>query len=92
MAKAQLKKVSKLWSRDVAKSDSKAKKEEEDADKRLKNMEEAKKIVLKEDPSLGPAERIKIKDGEKYREKRVKIFGWVHRLRRQGKKPQGHYA
>ncbi|KAL1454386.1 hypothetical protein WDU94_010653, partial [Cyamophila willieti] len=85
VAKAQLKKVTKLWKQDVAKSESKAKKEEEDAEKRIKNMEEAKKIVLKEDPSLPPAERIRIKDGEKYRDKRVKIFGWVHRLRRQGK-------
>ncbi|KAI5722518.1 hypothetical protein M8J76_009535 [Diaphorina citri] len=85
IAKAQLKKVSKLVARDNAKSESKVKKEEEDAEKREKNLEEAKKIVLKEDPSLPPAVRIKIKDGEKYRDKRVTIFGWVHRLRRQGK-------
>uniref|UniRef100_A0A8D8S9C7 Asparagine--tRNA ligase, cytoplasmic n=1 Tax=Cacopsylla melanoneura TaxID=428564 RepID=A0A8D8S9C7_9HEMI len=85
VAKAQLKKMTKLWKQDIAKSESKAKKEEEDAEKRVKNMEEAKKIVLQEDPSLPPAEKIRIKDGEKYRDKRVKIFGWVHRLRRQGK-------
>lgn len=85
VAKSQLKKITKLWTRDCAKSDSKAKREEEDAEKRTKNLEGAKKVVLEENKSLAPAVRITIKDGEKYRNKRVKIFGWVHRLRRQGK-------
>ena len=28
--------------------------------------------------------QIKIRDGENYRQQRVKVSGWVHRMRRQG--------
>lgn len=84
-AKSQLKKIQKIWVRENYKSAEKSKKEEEDAEKRLKNMEEAKKIVISEDKSLPEAKLIKIVDGEKHRNERVKLFGWVHRLRRQGK-------
>lgn len=84
-AKSQLKKIQKIWVRENYKSAEKSKKEEEDAEKRLKNLEEAKKIVISEDKSLPEAKLIKIVDGEKHRNERVKLFGWVHRLRRQGK-------
>jgi asparaginyl-tRNA synthetase len=60
------------------------KKEEEDAAKRAKNLEEAKGILIREDVSLPKAKLIKIVDGKDYRGSRVKINGWVHRLRRQG--------
>ncbi|KAJ6632632.1 Asparagine--tRNA ligase, cytoplasmic [Pseudolycoriella hygida] len=84
-AKSQLKKIQKLWQRDKQKESSKSQKEEEDAKKREQNLEEAKKVVITQDPSLPAAKQIKIFDGSQYRGVRVKINGWVHRLRRQGK-------
>uniref|UniRef100_U5ETV1 Asparagine--tRNA ligase, cytoplasmic n=1 Tax=Corethrella appendiculata TaxID=1370023 RepID=U5ETV1_9DIPT len=84
-AKSQLKKIQKLWVRDAHKTADKQKKEEEDAKKREQNLEESRKIVIKEDPSWSAAKRIKICDGAENRGVRVKINGWVHRLRRQGK-------
>lgn len=83
-AKSQLKKIQKIWVREGFKTSEKSKREEEDAEKRCKNLEEAKKIKIEEDKSLPQAVRIKILDGEKHRNARVKIYGWVHRLRRQG--------
>lgn len=84
-AKAQLKKVQKVWAREASKNADKAKREEEDARKREQNLEEARKIEIKEDPSWPAAKAIKIRDGIAHRNIRVKIYGWVHRLRRQGK-------
>lgn len=85
IAKSQLKKVQKLWLRDSYKSASKGKREEEDAMKREQNLEEAKKIVISEKPEWAKAKRIRINEGQENRGIRVKIYGWVHRLRRQGK-------
>lgn len=84
-AKSQMKKIQKLWQRDKQKESSKSQKEEEDAKKREQNLEDARKIVIAEDSSLPAAKPIKIFDGLQYRGVRVKINGWVHRLRRQGK-------
>lgn len=84
-AKTQMKKIHKIWTRESHKGAEKAMKEEGDAEKRLKNLEDAKKIQIKEDESLPKAKLIKITDGEKNRDIRVKTFGWVHRLRRQGR-------
>lgn len=53
------------------------------AEKRRQHEEEAKKIVLKEDESLPKAKKIKIRDAEASRGQRVKVYGWVHRLRQQ---------
>lgn len=83
-AKSQLKKIQKIWVREGYKSTEKSKKEEEDAIKRAKNLEEARKIHIKEDKSLPKAKLIKIVEGKENRGVRVKINGWVHRLRRQG--------
>lgn len=47
-----------------------------------KKLDEAKSIVLVEPSSS--AERIKIKSSVEKRGRRVRIFGWVHRLRTQG--------
>lgn len=80
-----LKKQVKLWKAEQRKSAEKAKKEAEDAEKRAKNLEEARKIVITEDPSKPAAQLSKIGQLEKHRGQRVKVFGWVHRLRRQGK-------
>lgn len=84
-AKSQLKKIQKIWVRENYKSVEKSKKEEDDAEKRAKNLEEAKKYIITEDKSLPEAKKIRIFEGEKYRDQRVKIYGWAHRIRRQGK-------
>ena len=84
VAKSQLKKVQKIWQREVSKAAERAKKEAEDAEKRAKNLEEARKVMISEDPSWPKALRVKISETEKHRDTRVKVYGWVHRLRRQG--------
>lgn len=79
-----MKKNQKFWVRDHHKNVEKAKKEEEDAAKRNKNLEDAKKLTLSQDSNLPVATLIKIKNAKEHRGSRVKIYGWVHRLRRQG--------
>lgn len=83
-AKSQLKKIHKLWLRDNNKNASKAQREEEDIKNREQNLEEAKKVEIF-NTSTEPTKTIKIFDTPKYRDSRVAIKGWVHRLRRQGK-------
>lgn len=84
-AKSQLKKIQKIWVREVNKNADKSKREEEDAKKRELNLEEARKIELKENPSLPTAKSIKIRDAVANRQVRIRVCGWVHRLRRQGR-------
>ncbi|XP_045468080.1 asparagine--tRNA ligase, cytoplasmic [Harmonia axyridis] len=84
-AKSQLKKIQKIWVRENYKQQDKLKKEEEDAVRREKNFEEARKITIEEDKTLPEAKRIKIAQGKNNRGQRIKIFGWAHRIRRQGK-------
>lgn len=79
-----MKKNQKFWVRENHKNAEKAKKEEEDAAKRNKNLEDAKKLTISEDTTLPAAVLIKIKNSTEHRNLRVKIYGWVHRLRRQG--------
>ncbi|SAM00854.1 hypothetical protein [Absidia glauca] len=55
------------------------------AEEEAKALEHAKSIVLTQDESLPKAEKIKICQGVDSRGKRVKVSGWVHRLRVQGK-------
>merc|ERR1711928_170038 len=85
IAKAQLKKMTKLFGQEKRKLEEQKKREEEKAIQQAKNLEEAKSIVIEEDKSLPAPVKIKIKDGETHREQRVKIHGWVHRIRQQGK-------
>lgn len=85
VAKSQLKKIQKIWAREVSRNADKSKREEQDAKKREQNLEDARKIEINEDPSWAQAKLIKIRDSVINREIRVKIYGWVHRLRRQGK-------
>ncbi|XP_053658407.1 asparagine--tRNA ligase, cytoplasmic [Anopheles marshallii] len=84
-AKSQLKKIQKIWARDNLKGDKQKREEEEKAKNREQNLEEAKKITIQEDPSWSVAKSIKIAHGTDNRGVRVRIYGWVHRLRRQGK-------
>ncbi|XP_062529086.1 asparagine--tRNA ligase, cytoplasmic isoform X2 [Bombyx mori] len=84
-AKSQLKKIQKIWVRENYKAMDKAKAEEENTEKRSQNLDEAKKILLQEDPSLPKATVVKICETTEHRGQRICIRGWVHRLRRQGK-------
>ncbi|XP_062583544.1 asparagine--tRNA ligase, cytoplasmic-like [Saccostrea cucullata] len=84
-SKSQLKKITKQFVRDQHKKADLTAREAEDAERREKNLEEAKKIVIELDKSLPAPQQIKIRHAVQTRDVRVKIFGWVHRLRRQGK-------
>lgn len=85
ISKTQLKGVKKVWQREQMKQDAKDKKEAEDAVRREKNLEEAKKISIALDPSLPTPLQLKVAELAAHRGSRVKVFGWVHRLRRQGR-------
>ncbi|XP_022671202.1 asparagine--tRNA ligase, cytoplasmic-like [Varroa jacobsoni] len=89
ISQAQKKKIKKIWVRECYKDADKAaaieKREAEDAARREQNLEEAKKIVIAEDPSLPKAMEMKIRELTKNKGKRMRVFGWVHNLRRQGK-------
>lgn len=85
ISQAQMKKLSKVYQREKSKAESKTKKDSEEAAKRTANIEESKNITISEDPSLPAASQSKINRLEALRDSRVKVFGWVHRLRRQGK-------
>lgn len=85
ISKTQLKNVKKLWAREQMKNEAKEKKQAEDNLRREKNLEEARRIVVQNDPTLPEAVTAKIRDLEAHRGQRVKVFGWVHRMRRQGK-------
>lgn len=71
----------------IAKKAEKAKKAAEQdairAAEEAKKMEASKSIVIKEDSSLPTPSYIKINGAEKKRGSRVKVSGWIHRLRPQ---------
>ncbi len=91
-SKAQIKKEAKM----AAIAERKAKAEAEraardaetsaaDAAKRAAMLEEAKKITIANDETkLGAATEISVADIANYVDKRVKMHGWAHKLRRQG--------
>lgn len=85
VSKSQKKKVTGLWQAEQKKLAKKADQEAEKAERREKNLEEAKKIVIEQDTSLPAPKQIKIRDSVANREVRVKVYGWVGELRRQGK-------
>ncbi|XP_046623597.1 asparagine--tRNA ligase, cytoplasmic [Neodiprion virginianus] len=84
-AKSQLKKITKIWMREQYKTADQQKKLVEDEENRSRNLDEAKLVIIVEDSSLPVAKLVKIKNATASRDQRVKICGWVHRLRRQGK-------
>lgn len=84
-SKSQLKKIKKIWVGEQYKQDRADDRVKKDAEMRRKNLEEAKSITIKEDPSLPTAKKIKINEAVSHRGQRVKVSGWVHRLRQQGK-------
>ncbi|CAH1406772.1 unnamed protein product [Nezara viridula] len=81
-SKSQLKKIQKIFVRDSYKSEKPPTQGEKNESEIL---EEAKNIIIEEDKSLPKAQLIKIFSSTQKRGSRVKIFGWVHRLRKQGK-------
>lgn len=83
--KTQIKKVQKLLVRGTHKNTEKEQREDLDAANRTQNLEEAKKIIISEDTSLPKAKKINISAIAENKGERVKVYGWVHRLRRQGK-------
>lgn len=85
VAKSQLKKMTKLFQQEMRKAAEKAKRDAEAAEATAKRAEEAKKVTIEEDKQLPEAQKVKIGKAEPLRGKRIKVFGWVHRLRRQGK-------
>lgn len=64
-------------------AEQKAKAQGDEQEKREKLLEESKKIVLTEDVSLPSAKKAKISQLSDLRSQRVRVFGWVHRLRSQ---------
>lgn len=81
----QRKKAAKAFYVELTKKSDRDKLDTENAERRAKNLEEAKKIVFKEDPSLPKPKVIKIRDVTQSVGERVKVEGWIHHLRRQGK-------
>ncbi|KZT72393.1 asparaginyl-tRNA synthetase [Daedalea quercina L-15889] len=62
-----------------------AKEKSEERERRQKLLEDSKKIVLEEDPALPIAVKSKLVNLTPLRSKRVRVLGWVHRLRDQNK-------
>ncbi|XP_016402395.1 asparagine--tRNA ligase, cytoplasmic-like [Sinocyclocheilus rhinocerous] len=60
ISKTQMKNTKKLFSREQMKNESKEKKETEDAERREKNLEEAKTIVIENDPSLPEPKTVRV--------------------------------
>ena len=85
ISNSQKKKQVKLYQAELRKGKAREVKEAEDAVKREEALQEASKISISEDTSLEPAKEIKLRDCVNHREKRIKAYGWVHNLRRQGK-------
>lgn len=83
ITKAQLKKVKKLYLSQVRKEKSCT--PSTVIPSAADALEEAKKVKIELDQSLPQALLIKIKDSKEGRGKRVKVQGWVHRVRKQGK-------
>uniref|UniRef100_A0A8D2DC29 Asparagine--tRNA ligase N-terminal domain-containing protein n=1 Tax=Sciurus vulgaris TaxID=55149 RepID=A0A8D2DC29_SCIVU len=74
ISKSQMKNIKKLWHGEQMKSESREKKEAEDNLRKEKNLEEAKKITIKNDPSLPEPQCVKICALEGYRGGTVKLL------------------
>jgi asparaginyl-tRNA synthetase len=92
VAKAAMKKAVKAYEVQLKKAQKEAERALADKEKaeqsrlaEIAKLEEAKSIVLEQDVSLPTAKFIKLRDAKAHRDVRVKVSGWVHRLRTQGK-------
>ncbi|XP_035824730.1 asparagine--tRNA ligase, cytoplasmic [Aplysia californica] len=86
VAKSQLRRVQKIWHKEQYKKASLDEASRKDAERREKAIEAAKKITIENDASLPAPTKIKLRDAVKTRGTRVKIFGWVQRISRIGKR------
>jgi asparaginyl-tRNA synthetase len=85
-SKQAQKKREKLEKARLKKEANEQKKREQEREALEKRLKEAEGITFTEDQSLPKAQRIKIRNATANIDKRVKIYGWVHRCRWQGKK------
>jgi asparaginyl-tRNA synthetase len=90
--KAALKKAVNTFKADQKKAEKAAERSQKDKEEAEKNkasmeakLESAKALKLVQDPSLPKAKFIKLRDSTSNRDVRVKVSGWVHRTRTQGK-------
>eukprot|EP00735_Rhodelphis_limneticus_P015446 TRINITY_DN96_c0_g1::TRINITY_DN96_c0_g1_i1::g.14805::m.14805 TRINITY_DN96_c0_g1::TRINITY_DN96_c0_g1_i1::g.14805 ORF type:complete len:549 (+),score=202.38,sp/Q2KJG3/SYNC_BOVIN/59.57/0.0,tRNA-synt_2/PF00152.15/30,tRNA-synt_2/PF00152.15/1.3e-69,tRNA_anti-codon/PF01336.20/1.1e-09,LLC1/PF14945.1/0.16,LLC1/PF14945.1/6.9e+02,Drf_GBD/PF06371.8/0.083 TRINITY_DN96_c0_g1_i1:73-1647(+) len=84
VSKNARKKFDKLISQ-KAEKEAKAKAQaEEKAKKDKEKLEAAKSVKISQDTSLPAATQTKIREISQHVGKRVKVFGWIHRLRTQG--------
>lgn len=86
VAKAALKKATSAYQAHLKKEARKVELAAKEADQKAARdaqLETAKSVALVEDPSKPAAKKIKIRDGVNNRNTRVKISGWVHRMRPQ---------
>lgn len=89
VSQSQVKKIRKIWVREQYKESEKGakgqQKKEDDEEAKAKNLEDSKKVIIQMDASLPQAKSIKIGKVKEHYGQRVKLSGWVHRLRRHGK-------
>ncbi|OLY80634.1 putative asparagine-tRNA ligase, cytoplasmic [Smittium mucronatum] len=92
LAPTALKKAKKAFEINLKKSKKQAETQEKESASNLakqqeeeRRLENSKTIVLQQDSSLPPAKFIKINEAIHYRDQRVNVRGWVHRMRVQGK-------
>ena len=88
ISQAQLKKQMKLFKAHQRKMEKGAERQEQIAAKeaadvaaREKNLAEAKLITISENKDLPQATLTKIQHAKPLRDQRIKVHGWVHRLR-----------
>ncbi|RHZ88563.1 hypothetical protein Glove_22g3 [Diversispora epigaea] len=84
-AKKRVEELSKKAKKAEQQKKSEAEKEMQSLEDEKKKLEDAKLIVLEQNPTLQQATKIKIREAVANRGRRVKVSGWVHRLRTQGK-------
>lgn len=85
LAKAQLKKIRDRYKDEERKKKAAHEREEQDKKLREERLEKAKQIKIKQDTSLPAPKVLKIKEVKNNHDVRVKVCGWAHRIRRQGK-------
>ncbi|XP_046579477.1 asparagine--tRNA ligase, cytoplasmic-like [Haliotis rubra] len=85
ISKSQYKKCLKLWQKEQSSAEYKSTREAEDAMRTERNLAETRKVTIKMDTTLPKPKLIRIREATRNRNTRVKVEGWVHRLRRQGK-------
>eukprot|EP00002_Diphylleia_rotans_P009998 TRINITY_DN2038_c0_g1_i1.p1 TRINITY_DN2038_c0_g1~~TRINITY_DN2038_c0_g1_i1.p1 ORF type:complete len:521 (-),score=130.53 TRINITY_DN2038_c0_g1_i1:222-1784(-) len=86
-SKAQLKKEAKMREIQAKKDAAAAEQARLKEEQQRKKLEDAAAISITNDPALPAPTRIKIRQAVSgdHADKRVKVYGWVHRLRRDGK-------